>query len=515
MRRLYTLLLVGCLAVGSAAGCESANDDRILGIDATGALTGIAYLDRDGNGRQDSADPPVAGLEIGLALPGAPGTLVRATTDDAGLFAFDGIDVGSYELVVDVATIPDNLVLVAIDSARMTIGAGDTVTATIRVGFPPLSVAEARRAEAGLRVAIHGVALNDLAAFGDRTVHLADASGVLRVIELAGAPVAAGDSVRVVGTLAVLDGQPVLSEANAFVRGQAAMPEPVEVSAAVARTANDGALDAALVRVEGASVLDVRTTLAGDQLLVVDDGSGSLEVVLDRDANFGTTPLPGAILDATGLLVPSPEAPVHWTLKPRSAADLHFAYPTATLAEVRSLEPGKRIAVEGIALTGWATFGDATVHLADETGALRSIRVARANLFAGDHVRLLGTVAVLDGQTVLADATASILATGATPAPRPISTAQASAAAGGLDAALVRITQATIGDTATTAAGDFLITVDDGSGPLQVLLDQDTGIQRAPYQPDVTIHVTGVLVPRPGGGAWMLKPRSSADLQID
>src|SRR5690606_34743027 len=116
-----------------------------------------------------------------------------------------------------------------------------------------------------------------------------------------------------------------------FVLGAAVPPEPRLVSTTVASTADAGALDAHLARVEGASVIDSRSTITGDIVLVVDDGSGALDVTLDRDGGFVSAPLPGAVLDASGVLVPSAQTAGRWTLKPRSGDDIDFDYPTVTV----------------------------------------------------------------------------------------------------------------------------------------------------------------------------------------
>ena len=72
---------------------------------------------------------------------------------------------------------------------------------------------------------------------------------------------------------------------------------------------------------------------------------------------------------------------------------------------------------------------------------------------------------------------------------------------------------ATISSTATVA-GDFVLTVDDGSGVLEVVLDVDIGFFLVPLVPSVVIDVTGVLVPT-GSGAWQLKPRNGGDVVIN
>jgi hypothetical protein len=95
-----------------------------------------------------------------------------------------------------------------------------------------------------------------------------------------------------------------------------------------------------------------------------------------------------------------------------------------------------------------------------------------------------------------------------------VTTAEAASANGGLlDAELVRIVDGTIADDTTTVNGDYQFTVDDGSGPVLVILDQDAGLTRTPYVPGVVIDATGVLVPD-GAGAWVLKPRNNSDLVV-
>jgi hypothetical protein len=92
------------------------------------------------------------------------------------------------------------------------------------------------------------------------------------------------------------------------------------VSTEAAASANDGALDAALVKVVAVTVDSVRNVLGGDVWLVVDDDSGNLTVVLDKDTGIGLSRYHvGDSLDVTGVLVP---AGTSWMLKPRAPADV-------------------------------------------------------------------------------------------------------------------------------------------------------------------------------------------------
>ncbi len=196
--------------------------------------------------------------------------------------------------------------------------------------------------------------------------------------------------------------------------------------------------------------------------------------------------------------------------------DLLASYPTVTIAQARNLPVGRRVQIVGLALNGWATFADSTVNLVDPSGSIRALRVAPVNLFAGDSVRMVATIGALNGETMLIGANATVLATGRTlPPPQPVSTAAANSASGGtLDAALVQVTRAVVKDTLTLPTGDYRMHVDDGSGPLTVVLDRDLGLRLTPFIPGATIDFTGLLIPNTGGATWFLKPRAATDTFI-
>ena len=179
------------------------------------------------------------------------------------------------------------------------------------------------------------------------------------------------------------------------------------------------------------------------------------------------------------------------------------------------MAPGRLVQIEGNALNGWITFGDASVHIVDPTGSLRATEVANSTLFAGDSVRLVGRIAMRDGQTVLSSVTPTVLLPNRTlPAPVVLTTAQARTASGGTrDAALVRIQNATIADTATVA-GVLIVGANDGSGRVEIAIRPSLGLLHSQFVPGATISATGLLVPVSGGATWQLRPRSQADLTI-
>lgn len=206
--------------------------------------------------------------------------------------------------------------------------------------------------------------------------------------------------------------------------------------------------------------------------------------------------------------------PAEFFVQPNDSVTSFIAisYQSYTLAEARTRPLGEKLFVSGIALIRNGLFADSTLHIADRTGAIRATRVQRSEIFAGDSVRLLGEVGRRDGLWTLDNVTTYLLAIAGPPTPEQLTTgAAASADAGTKDAALVRIVNAEITDTATVN-GDYELTVDDGTGAAVVLLDSDVPFSTLdPYVPGVFIDATGVLVPT-GTGSWSIKPRSDIDL---
>ncbi|HEY0303829.1 MAG TPA: hypothetical protein VGC44_02605, partial [Longimicrobiales bacterium] len=430
-----------------------------------------------------------------------------------GAFEIRNLPVGDYQVRVDSASVPDSLRLVRIDSVRVRVPAADSVGVLVTLSFASVTVSAARALPAGRRVFVEGVTLNSLATFGDSTLHIADSTGSIRATRVLSGNVPAGTRVRVLGTTELRDGQPTLADGAVTQIASAVLPQPVPVSTRSGATANNGALDAALVQVTAAPIVGAATTPTGDFLISVNDGSGLLEVLIDRSTGINTAPfVPGAQLTATGVLATAGVG--KWQLKPRAAADLTVGFATVTVAQARTTQVGRIVAVHGIALNSWFTFGDSTIHIADNTGTIRAVRVAPINLLAGDSVRLLGTVAARDGQPVLANVTASVLGQGVLPLPQVITTLLATGAdVGRLDAALVKVLNATIASM-TTVAGDVILTVNDGSGVLEVVLDRDVGFALGQIVVGARLDITGILVPNAGGLAWRLKPRQQSDLVV-
>jgi len=390
------------------------------------------------------------------------------------------------------------------------------------IPLPVISIATARSLlPAGQTVVVVGVALNASTTFADSTVFLADTSGAIRLTQLR-ASVLAGDSLRVRARTSSRGGQPTLNGGTTTALGPGFSPTAATLTTAAAAGAAGGTRDAQLVVVRGMIVSDTART-STSYVLTASDGSGSLEVQLDRtaDANFQPAALPadyvpGNKFDVVGVLAPTGTGT--WRLRPRSAVDLtEIPLPVLSIAAARSLPAGSNAIVVGVALNGSGTFSDTTVYLADTSGAIRLTRL-RTTVAAGDSVKVRATTAVRTGQPTLDGGTSMALGRGFYPAAATLTTAAAAAADGGTrDAQMVVVTGATISDTARVR-GDFKLTVSDGSGNLEVLLDHsaDPAFQAAAlpgvFVPGNRFDLIGVLQPV-SAGVWRLKPRSAADLK--
>jgi hypothetical protein len=525
----YSMLLCAAFALTVATACQDAGTG-VVEVDAEGTVVGLAWLDLNGSGQLEPTDAPVRDVRVHLMARHGTTPLHTATSAANGEFIFNDIPVGDYRAVVDTGSVGDTLRILRVDSALVTVAADDIAVVLVGLTYPSVPITEVRSAPVDSRVFIEGLVLTRWGNFGESTLHVRDTTGAIRVVRAQQTGVIPGDSVRVLGAAGLQSGQPVVRDGVVFLlRTGVESPRPDTVNTATAASARGGLLDADLVRVDSAAVQDTSRTPDGDLVITVNDGSGRLDVVLSRFVSFQFQvdgPLIGQVLRATGVLVPA-TAVGSWVLMPRSNSEISIgplSYPTLPIAQARQAVPDTRLIVEGRALNAWGTFGEATVHVRDATGAIRAVRMPQINIAAGDSIRVVGTRTTDAGQPALDEVWSRVLRVAATlPALVPDSVATAVAAHadnGRLDAGLLRVRGA-IQATSFTPEGDLVLTVDDDSGPVRVLLHRNVPFNlNWPIQggqPQIigtTIRATGVLVPRAGTDEWHVQPRSNADVQL-
>jgi len=301
--------------------CGGAGPDHLVTIPGTGFVGGFVYLDADGSRSPGGPDVALPGVGVRLVVAGTIDTVSRATSDANGGFVFGALPVGRYTVVVpDAGIFGDSLLVTRIDTSAIALGVNDTSQVEVAVSYPAYTVAEARQRPIGEKFFVEGLALNNRPVFADTTVHLRDTTGALRITRASGPIAAAGDSIRFLGKAGARDGQPVLDEAQATILQIVSLPVPVRVTTAVAATADSARLDADLVRIVNGTINDT-TTVNGDYVATVDDGSGAVLVVFDQDAGLTQSPyVPTVVIDATGVLVP--DGLGRWVIKPRANTDV-------------------------------------------------------------------------------------------------------------------------------------------------------------------------------------------------
>lgn len=320
------LRAVALLALAATAGCSNAGENSAFGITKTGKVDVLVYLDRDGSRTPTQPDTVFRGARVGLLTGTVDDTAAIRTTDAQGIASFLPVPLGTYQVTVDPKSIGDTIRVQQIDSATARVTATDTARASlVRLGYREVSTATLRTLPPGLRVLVRGVVLAGVQSFRDTTSHLSDSTGSLRLTRalnaIGGAGNNPGDSIAAIGTTATRDGQPVLDLARivTFQRGGVA-PVPLAVSTLTAAGAQGGRLDAGLVQVTGATIIDT-ATVAPDFRVNISDGTGIVELRLDGTQSYNRTAFrPGRTLDARGVLVP--DGAGRWRLKPRSVNDV-------------------------------------------------------------------------------------------------------------------------------------------------------------------------------------------------
>ena len=316
-------LLLSTLLLGAAAllaGCESKGN--VLEVNATGTVAGGVYRDLNGNGLLDaSTDQPFRNLEVRLVTPGSGAVVARGVTDTAGVYRIRDVPSGRYQVSVDPARLGDSLQ--AAPLPEITVVPDSTVTVTVPVSFPRLTVAEARAVPAGRRVFVEGLVV---AAYGD-TAHVSSGGRAIRAtrlqspssIDLGNLP---GDSVRVLGTTGRFRGQPILDNATLFVLTSIiSLPAPSVLTTSAAAAAGGGTLDGVQVQVRNVTLVDT-VNAEGRSFLRLDDGSGPVDVHIGSGIAFANSRfIPGLVVNLTGVVVPgTPEG--RWWLRPNTNTSL-------------------------------------------------------------------------------------------------------------------------------------------------------------------------------------------------
>ena len=344
MTRARRGLALGAGFVLALSACAEEANIQILEVDATGTVVGALFQDLNGSGQpEQNGDAAVQGWTVKLRQP-AGGVLGTAVTDTAGVFQFDQIPVGRAVLEFDQALLGDTVELFGIALEPFTLGNTQSVTLAPGVRFFTYTVPEVRALPAGRPLFTEGIALNTLTGLV-RELHILGSGGYVRILNVVG-QVQPGDSVRIRGRTTQDVFQPVLGSAVVFDLGNSALPpDAVELSTGDADGALGGTLDAAFVVVRDAQILEVDDQDEDGIKVMIDDGSGPMELRFRDFLNMDPDVLiPDTIFveRARGLLVPYDDAgDIRWRLLPRVGSDLRLdetVFPAGTAKGPEGIE---------------------------------------------------------------------------------------------------------------------------------------------------------------------------------
>lgn len=329
--RAIARVLLALAGLAPLTACDPAGEDRILSIEATAAVTGVVFVDVNGTGALEAQDT-AARVAVALIRLGTVDTVARTTTGSTGIFDFRDVPVGRYEVAVLNSALGDSLQVVFVeqpeggadigDSTIVELALGDTAGVTIGIGFPTLTIAEARATASGRKVFVRAVSQTFRDEFGDTALYVRDDEAAIRVARMLSPNVFPGDTVNVLGVTGTRAGQPVLVNVATFVLAVGSPPDPVAISATDIPGAMGGALDAALVSVTGLTVEDTTRLGPDDLILHTVYGGTGIDVLVHQDGSFDFADYPElSIIDVIGILAPA-SAGGDWRIQPRSAEDI-------------------------------------------------------------------------------------------------------------------------------------------------------------------------------------------------
>jgi hypothetical protein len=186
--------------------------------------------------------------------------------------------------------------------------------------------------------------------------------------------------------------------------------------------------------------------------------------------------------------------------------------PAISVAAARALPDGSVVTVEALALTP-SDFTDGGGYVADTTAGI-TVLVSGGSFSRGQLLRVTGTLDDRYAQRTiraLADAIV-VVGVGSEPLPTDVETGSIGE---GSEGSLVELT-GVISSSATTLSAGIAWDLDDGSGPIRILVGSSTGIDTAGWTRGTGLTLIGVVGQRDSSGSgtagFRVQPRDAADI---
>ncbi|TMB85129.1 MAG: lamin tail domain-containing protein [Chloroflexi bacterium] len=186
--------------------------------------------------------------------------------------------------------------------------------------------------------------------------------------------------------------------------------------------------------------------------------------------------------------------------------------PPISIAEARTLPDGTVATISGVALSG-SDFTDGGGCLVDETAGI-ALLLSSGTFARGDQLLVTGSIGDRYAQRTLRSSAAEMTLLGAGSAPGPAPT-ETGAIGEETECELVRIS-ATIVSSPTSLTSGIAFDVDDGSGPVRVLVAPGTGIDTTEWMRGAHLALIGVAGQRDSSGTdfagYRVLPRDAVDI---
>lgn len=220
-------------------------------------------------------------------------------------------------------------------------------------------------------------------------------------------------------------------------------------------------------------------------------------------------------VDSAGLgdslvVVAQEAAPLRVQPGSETTTEIAVSFPVVAVGDLRDVERGRRVFVEGVLLNDREDFPGGAVHVRSTDGALRALELREGRMLRGDSTRMLGRVEDRAGHAVLLEASSNLITEVSDPQPTDLLTGDAATADGGdLAADLVRLRNARV-ISERFEDGRAVVWVSDGSGFVEVDFQARAFDDGGTPGLGALIDVTGLLVPE--GGRWRVLPRRQRDV---
>ena len=414
-------------------------------------------------------------------LTDAAGTIFTATVDSRNGVASTDWTVGTEVTLKGVLGFDDRNTL----SARLEL----RQPSDLALGGAVTSIAAARTMS-GASVFIEGV-VTWQKPWDISSYFLQDATGGINAFDgndIAGT-LAAGDRIRVVGTIGAFRGNTQISTlTQVFPLGNEAVPLPRVVTGA---QINAGSFQGELVTAHG--LVDSLQVFSFDNhmVFVTDDAGTIFTVFVDsRNGRSSADWTVGVMSRITGVLGTDDRNTLAPRIELRSPADVVAAVANVTIAQARAMD-GQTVTVQGV-VTWQNQWDDRIYFFEDATGGISVFDGASPMLDEGNVVQITGVVSSFRGEVQIGTVN-QLTVLGQQSLPTPQAATAAEINGGQFQGQLVK-GSGTVTAVAVGSFGSQTVSIDDGTGTVfTVFADNRTGLTAAMWVVGARYDVVGVL----------------------